>query len=90
MSQQGLLQPELFTSSDCMICHRIDENLVGPSFQAIAEKYSTTEGNISLLVGNIINGGEGNWGEVPMTSHPDLTAETARQMVNQILGLNAQ
>jgi cytochrome c len=42
------------------------------------------------LVGNIINGGEGNWGEVPMTSHPDLTTETARQMVNQILGLNTQ
>jgi len=90
MTQQGLMQPELFTNSDCMICHRIDENLVGPSFQAIAEKYSTTEGNISLLVGNIINGGEGNWGEVPMTSHPDLTTETARQMVNQILGLNTQ
>ncbi|MBT5483297.1 MAG: PQQ-dependent sugar dehydrogenase [Gammaproteobacteria bacterium] len=90
LSEQGITSPELFTGSDCMLCHRVDESLIGPSFQEIAAKYSTSQSNINLLVNSILEGGEGNWGDLPMSAHPNISATTARQMVDQILGLSTQ
>jgi aldose sugar dehydrogenase len=90
LSQLGLTNPELFTDSDCMICHRVDESLIGPSFQEVAAKYNASANNINLLVNSILDGGEGNWGDLPMSAHPNITRATARQMVDQILGLSPQ
>ncbi len=84
---QGLTEPGFFLDSDCMICHRVNERLVGPSFAEISARYDANEENIQRLVRSIIEGGEGVWGDVAMTSHPDLTEETVRTTVNQILGL---
>jgi len=39
-------------------------------------------------VQSIIEGGEGVWDDVPMTSHTDLDLATARQMVEEILQLD--
>ena len=83
----GLTTPELFTQSDCMICHRVNERLVGPSFADIASRYDATEDVIGRLVVSIITGGEGVWGDVAMTPHPDLTEDQARRMVEAILAL---
>ena len=90
LSEQGITSPELFTGSDCMLCHRVDESLIGPSFQEIAAKYSTSQSNLNLLINSILEGGEGNWGDLPMSAHPNISATTARQMVDQILGLSTQ
>lgn len=87
LSQQGLGSPELFVASDCLVCHRVDERLVGPSFTDIAAKYAATDSNIDMLVNTIIQGGDGNWGDVPMTAHPDLTNDDVRTMVTRILDL---
>jgi glucose/arabinose dehydrogenase/cytochrome c551/c552 len=84
---QGLSTPEIFTASDCMVCHRVNERLVGPSFAEIAARYDATDDVIARMVNSIIAGGEGVWGDVPMTAHPDLTTQTAREMVLQILSL---
>ena len=73
-----------------MICHRVDERLIGPSFQEVAAKYSASQNNINLLVNSILAGGDGNWGDLPMSAHPNMSAATARQMVNEILALPAQ
>jgi len=43
-----------------------------------------------MLVGKVINGGSGNWGQVPMTAHPDLKPEDAKEMVSYILSLRNQ
>lgn len=90
LSQAGLSNPELFTSSDCMVCHRVNERFVGPSYVDIAERYDSDNDTIDKLVLSIISGGEGVWGDVAMISHPNLTNETARAMVEQILGLSSQ
>jgi len=90
LSQAGLTTPELFTGSDCMVCHRVNEKFVGPAFREIAEKYAADSEAIAKLVESIISGGEGNWGDVPMTTHPNLTNETVEAMVEQILGLRNQ
>ena len=38
-----------------------------------------------MLAGKIINGGQGNWGEVPMSAHPQISQADAEEMVKYIL-----
>jgi cytochrome c len=73
---------------DCLSCHKEDEKLVGPSYREVAKKYAFNEKNISYLSTKIIEGGSGVWGQVPMTPHPDVSREKARQMASYILSLN--
>jgi cytochrome c len=73
----------LEAKSDCATCHKLDEKLVGPSFREIAAKY--TEKDIDMLAGKVINGGAGNWGQVPMTPHPQLSQDDAKTIVKYIL-----
>ena len=88
LTQLGLSAPELFTSSDCLVCHKVNEGFVGPSFADIAAKYDADA--MTMLVDSILSGGVGNWGDVQMTPHPNLTTSDARAMVDQILGLTNQ
>lgn len=73
----------LEAKSDCATCHKLDEKLVGPSFREIAAKY--TEKDIDMLADKIINGGAGNWGQTPMSAHPQMTKEDAATIVKYIL-----
>lgn len=61
----------------CVACHAMDKKLVGPSWKAIAEKYTgqgvktfTYNGKeyplIEGLVMKVSKGGSGNWGNLPM------------------------
>jgi cytochrome c len=76
---------ELIAASDCLACHKVNEKVVGPSYQDVANKYSLADEN--KLVKNIINGCEGNWGDIPMVAHPDLPKEDVSEMVKYILSL---
>lgn len=78
---------ELFATQDCRACHRTSVNLVGPAYAAIAARYEATPANIDLLVSKVLQGGEGVWGDTPMTAHPALDPAMARQLVEQILAL---
>ncbi len=84
--QKGL---SLIAQSDCLTCHKIEEQMTGPSYRAIAEKYAGAPNDaITALAGTIIKGGVGNWGNVPMTPHPSLSQDDAEAMVRYILELN--
>lgn len=84
--QKGLA---LVAKSDCLTCHKIDDKLVGPSYKEIANKYAGAPNDvITALARTIIQGGSGNWGNVPMTPHPSLSQEDAESMVRYILSLN--
>jgi cytochrome c len=72
--------------SDCATCHKINEKLVGPAFKEIATKYAGADDTkIDSLASKVINGGAGNWGQVPMTPHPALSKEDARTVVKYVL-----
>ena len=77
----------LILKSDCIGCHNKENKIIGPSYQAIAEKYPATEENITLLAGKIITGGKGVWGTVPMTPHAKISQDDAKTMVKYILSL---
>ncbi|TDO26384.1 c-type cytochrome [Sediminibacterium goheungense] len=76
---------ELIGKSDCLTCHKVSDKVIGPSYKDVAEKYENTEENIAMLAGKIIKGGQGVWGNIPMTPHPAITEDDAKAMVKYIL-----
>ncbi len=78
---------ELIAGSDCLTCHKVSEKSIGPSYQDVANKYSSDDATIANLAGKIIQGGSGVWGEVPMTPHPTVSEDDAKTMVKYILSL---
>jgi len=76
---------ELIETLDCTGCHAVNEKLIGPSYQEVADKYS--EKDIELLASKIIEGGSGVWGSIPMQPHPQVSREDAKKMVEHILSL---
>ncbi len=77
----------LISSSDCLVCHKVDSKIIGPAYNDVAKKYPSTKANIELLASKVINGGAGNWGPVPMSPHPSLSVEDAKEMVKYVLSL---
>lgn len=75
----------LIEGGDCLTCHKLDTRVVGPSYQEVADKY--TEADIEMLATKIIEGGKGNWGEIPMTPHAGMSKDNAKKMVEYILTL---
>ncbi|WP_164851286.1 PQQ-dependent sugar dehydrogenase [Larkinella soli] len=79
--------------NDCKGCHALKEKSVGPSFQAIAERYRPRKADpnvVERLGDKIIRGGSGEWGQVNMSAHPQLSAEVANEMVRYIFSLTDQ
>lgn len=77
----------LIEASDCRTCHKDDTKLIGPAYMDVAKKYENTSDNVKMLAGKILKGGQGNWGEIPMAGHPNLSEEDASAMVEYILSM---
>lgn len=76
---------QLIKGADCLSCHSIDKKMAGPSFREIAERY--TQEDLEMLSRKIIDGGSGNWGQIPMQPHPQTSKEEADDMVEFIMSL---
>ena len=59
----------------CLGCHAFNKKIVGPSFQAIAEKYKGDPKAQAFLKNKIAKGGSGSWGVVPMPANTKLNDE---------------
>jgi len=78
---------KLIAKADCLGCHNKDQKVIGPAYVDIAAKYPSNEANISHLADVVIKGSKGTWGDLPMTPHPNLSVDDAKQMVTWILSL---
>ena len=78
---------ELIAKSDCLTCHKVEGRIIGPSYSEVAEKYPVDSATIKMLAEKVIKGGAGNWGEVQMTPHPQLSENDAKAMVKYVLSL---
>ncbi|MDB4414966.1 ThuA domain-containing protein [bacterium] len=76
----------LIDNSDCKACHAIKEKVNGPSYIDIAAKYNNDD--IDYLVGSVIKGSAGTWGETMMSAHPQLKIEEVQEMIKYILSNN--
>jgi cytochrome c len=86
-NEKGL---EMIGALDCTTCHKISEKNIGPAYTEVAKKYEASEATIDTLAQKIIKGGSGNWGSVPMTPHPAVSVDSAKEMVRYILSLKNQ
>jgi len=85
---EAMIGKSLMLSLDCKSCHQVDQKSIGPSYTDVAKKYQKDPNAVSYLVGKIIKGGGGVWGEVPMSAHPNLSEPDAKQIVTWIQSLN--
>ena len=75
----------LMQRSDCLVCHKTDQKLVGPSFREIADRYKDDPNAVKTLTEKVINGGSGAWGQIPMAPHANIPAADAEEIVKWIL-----
>lgn len=88
VSDEAMLPGEkLIAKSDCIGCHNKTQKVVGPAYVEIAAKYTDSDKDIAYLADKIISGGKGVWGEIPMTPHPTIAPDDAKEMVKYILTL---
>lgn len=80
----------LVKASDCKTCHAQDKKIIGPSHIEVAKKYEFNEANVKMLAGKIISGGQGVWGDLPMTPHPTVSQGDAEKMARYVLSLDGE
>jgi cytochrome c len=57
----------------CLGCHALNKKIVGPSFEAVAQKYKNSPNAQAFLKNKIAKGGAGSWGVVPMPANTKLS-----------------
>ena len=79
--------PAVAKKNGCSVCHSIDKKLVGPAWQAVADKYKGDTSAAGKLTTKMVKGGGGVWGPIPMPATPKLTEADNKELVTFILGL---
>lgn len=79
----------LVEGSDCMRCHGLARNYVGPAFEQVAQRYRDRADAAAYLARRIREGGAGEWGRAIMPRHPQITEEQSLLMAGWLLSLPA-
>lgn len=79
---------QLITKHRCTTCHKIDKNVMGPAYLAIAQKYLPTTLNMKYLMSQVANGSSGIYGKARMNAHPSIPKDDLEKMVRFILSLH--
>jgi cytochrome c len=80
----------LVAANDCLTCHKIDSQSIGPSYDQISQKYPFDTGVVENLAHSIIHGSKGLYGDKAMTPHPNVTFRDAKEMAAYIMSLKHQ
>lgn len=75
----------LAQKNNCLSCHAIDKQVVGPSYKAVAAKYKGDAAAPAKLAEKIKKGGSGVWGAVPMPPNPQVSDADMKALVQWIL-----
>ena len=78
---------DLAASSNCLACHKVDTQLVGPSYQDIAAKYKDQSDAGDVLFQSVKNGSSGTWGAIPMPPNAAVSDEDIQTLVDWILAM---
>ena len=79
--------PTLAKKDGCANCHTIDQKLVGPAWQDIANKYKDDTTAADKLGAKVAKGSSGVWGAVPMPAQHKVSEADIKELVAFILGL---
>jgi cytochrome c551/c552 len=75
----------LLAANACMGCHSIDKKIVGPAFREVVAKYKGKPDAVSMVAHNILSGGAGKWGPVPMPAFAQLSEAEATALAKYVL-----
>ncbi|MET0533665.1 MAG: c-type cytochrome [Steroidobacter sp.] len=80
---------ELMTHGGCISCHRVDQKLLGPAFKDVATRYRGDLQAPARLFAKVREGGEGEWGDLPMqpNSEQKISDADLRALLEWILQL---
>ena len=78
----------LLDDYSCFTCHAYAQRGLGPSLEAIAERYADQPGIAPELARRVIEGTVGAWGDEPMRPHLGMPEDEALQMVQFVLSLD--
>jgi len=76
---------DLATKSGCMACHAVDKKVVGPSYKEVAAKYKGDKGAQAKLEKKVKEGGQGVWGQVPMSPNSFVSDADIKKLVTWVL-----
>ena len=83
----AMASKELAQAKNCLACHSLENQVVGPAFKAIAAKYAGDKAAAATLATKIMAGGGGVWGAIPMPANPQVKEDEAKKLVAWILSL---
>lgn len=79
--------PALAQQHNCLGCHAVDKEVVGPAYQAVARRYKGRKDAEATVMASIRAGGSGKWGNAPMPSQETLSEADTRALARWILSL---
>jgi cytochrome c len=71
--------------NNCLSCHAVDSQVVGPAYREIAKKYHGDATAPDKLFAKVRNGGAFVWGEVPMPPNPNISDADLHTVIAWIL-----
>lgn len=77
----------LMRAKNCMACHSISQQAVGPSFMNIAKRYQSDSNALTTLEQSILVGSKDVWGRLPMPAMSNVSREEACVLATWILSL---
>jgi len=79
--------PAVASKNACLTCHAVDKKIVGPAFQAVAQKYRNDNAAQASIEGSVRKGSTGKWGAVPMPPNPTVKEDDLKKLSAWILSL---
>lgn len=77
----------LAQKSGCLVCHGIENKIVGPGYKEVAAKYKNDNTAEAKMMAKIKTGGSGTWGPMPMPPNTHVKDEDIKTIVEWILSL---
>jgi len=76
----------LAQKSGCLMCHGLQNAIIGPAYKDVAKKYKDDKTAEARLVEKVKAGGGGVWGKMPMPANsPKVSDGDIKTIVNWIL-----
>lgn len=69
----------------CIACHGVDKKIIGPAFQAIAQKYKGDKEAAAKIEQSIRKGSQGKWGAIAMPPNATLKDSDLHSLSGWIL-----
>ncbi len=76
---------QLLAKSGCLNCHGVEQQIIGPAFKAVAEKYKGNAEGFIKISHQISHGGSGLWGLIPMPPFAQLSPDEVKLLTAWIL-----